>query len=66
MKVFSYGKQPSAKAAERDVEAFKLERTTEMWKWFEKSLREIGYKGLCVNFDMIKISHTPRSDGICR
>lgn len=54
VKVFSYGKQPSAKAAARDVEAFKLERTTEMWKWFEKSLREIGYKGLCVNFDMIK------------
>lgn len=32
VKVFSYGKQPSAKAAARDVEAFKLERTTEMWK----------------------------------
>lgn len=41
-------------APARDIAAFKLEREAEMWKWFEKSLREIGYKGLCVNFDMLK------------
>lgn len=38
----------------RDIALFKSQVELDMWKWFEKSLKEIGYKGLCGNFDMIK------------
>ena len=54
IKVFNRALALGTDARARDIAAFKLERENEMWKWFEKSLREIGYKGLCVNFDMVK------------
>lgn len=41
-------------ARARDIALFKFGIEKDMWQWFEKSFREMGYKGLCANYDMIK------------